>query len=186
MSPSITKKKQSNFPGTRGNEKSWYPSVRVCVVLCGSPIVSRSCESSGSSCWPLHQRWQGVTPTRRADVQPARALGDVRLFVQDAASVRVCVSFAVLSSHVHVILPLWPPATLSISLWLLQLVRPPAATEAGLVILHGMCIREGAHRGCVSISAAVKVSLAIFGESALIHQIYCLGVTISTGSLLYE
>lgn len=67
-----------------------YPSDRVCVVLCVSSIVSTSCESSGSSSWPLHQRWQGVAPTRRADVQPARSFRDVRLFVQEAVSVRVC------------------------------------------------------------------------------------------------
>lgn len=91
MSPSIRKKKkQSNFPETRGEEKTLYPSVRVRVVLCASPIVSRSCESSGSSCWPLHQHWQGVTPTRRADAQPAQAFRDVCLFVQEAVSVRMC------------------------------------------------------------------------------------------------
>lgn len=67
-----------------------YPSDRVCVVLCVSSIVSTSCESSGSSSWPLHQRWQGVAPTRRADVQPARSFRDVRLFVREAVSVRVC------------------------------------------------------------------------------------------------
>lgn len=88
MSPSIRGKKTSNSQAHVVKKRPF--SVRVCVVLCMYPIVSRSCESSGSSCWPLHRRWQGVTPTRRADVQPVRAFRDVRLFVQKEASVRVC------------------------------------------------------------------------------------------------
>lgn len=65
-----------------------YPSDRVCVVLCVSSIVSMSCESSGSSSWLLHRRWQGVAPMRRADVQPGRSFRDVRLFVREGACVR--------------------------------------------------------------------------------------------------
>lgn len=180
-SPSIRKKKNKvTSQGHVVKKRPCYPSVGVCVVLCVSPIVSRSCESSGSSCW------QGVTPTGRANVQPAQAFRDVRLFVQEATSVRVCCICGPIlprSRHLAFVTSCNP---LHLSLWLLQLVRPPAATEAGLVILHGLCIRKSAHRVCVNISATVRVSLAIFGESALIHQTYCLGVTISTGSLLYE
>lgn len=85
MSPSIREKKSRvTSQGHVVKKRPCYPSVGVCVVLCVSPIVSRSCESSGSSCW------QGVTPTRRANVQPAQAFRDVRLFVQEATSVRVC------------------------------------------------------------------------------------------------
>lgn len=95
------------------NEKRpCYVSNRVCVVLCVPLIVSASCESSDESLsWLLHRLWQNVTP---------------RIYLWEPLAVSSFMSvskwectwdgFVVVSSHVHVTLPLWPPATFCLSL----------------------------------------------------------------------
>lgn len=138
-------------------------------MLAAAPTLA-GCHPNEESCCATHLSLQGCPSFCPRGSQPARVL-HLRSYPRTFMSSCLC--------------DLLQPSP-SLSLWLLQLVRPPAANEAGLVMLHGLCVRKSAHRFCVSISAALRVSLAIFGESALIHQIYCLGVTISTSSLLYE
>lgn len=79
------------------NKRPCYPSDKVFVVLCVSPIVSASCESgSESSSWPPHRLWQDVPPTRRANVRVSLGL---------RGCPPLCLRVRVVSSHIHVSLP---------------------------------------------------------------------------------
>lgn len=135
------------------NKRPCYPSDRVCVVLCVSPIVSASCESgSESSSWPQHQLWQDVPPTRRADVCASvwvSAFRGVLLFVWEWGC--MCIAFLVVSSHVHVSLPLWPPATFCISLWLLRLHPSPVRLNLRPHHILSACACTYEHMYCMSV-----------------------------------
>lgn len=82
----------------------------------------------------------------------------------------VCVAFVVVSSHIHVSLPLWPLATFCISLWLLRLHPSPVnflVTSSAHVNEHmsirivclcvyvqqSECIPSYAHKGHLNVPA---------------------------------
>lgn len=172
------------------NRRPCYPSDRVCVVLCTFPIVSVSCESgSESSSRPPHKLWQDVPPTKRTDV-PAlvwvSAFRDVLLFVW--VWVCMCVAFVVVSSHIHVSLPLWPSATFCISLWLLLflllflcLLQREASWHPQRMCTH---IWPYVLYVCACMCIRVSVSPIIVAKGTLMYWLCCLGVTLSAGSCM--
>lgn len=173
------------------NKRLFYPSDRACVVLCLPPIVSASCESgSESSSWPPRQLWQDVPPTRRTDVHVSvrvLAYGGVLFFVWE--SVCMCSAFGLVSSHIHVSLPSWPPATFCISLLLLWLHPFPRSPQLE-VLTYPQCMHTliwgYVLYVCVCMCTTASVSQFIIAKGTLMYQLYCLGVTLSARSLLYE
>ena len=107
------------------NKGPCYPSDRVCVVLCMSPIVSASCESgSESSSWLPLRLWQDVPPTRRADVHASvwvLAFRGVLFFVWEWVCVRAE-------------LRLYPPT--STSACLCDLLQPSASLSGYCNFIH--------------------------------------------------
>lgn len=173
------------------NKRACYPCDWVCVVHCVSPIVSASCESGGkSSSWLLSQLWQDVLPPRRASVRatlPVLAFRGVLFFVWDW--VCMCAAFVVVSSHIHVSLPLWPPATFCISLWLLQLHPFPGSPQLEAPTYpQRMRVNIWAYVVYVCVCMCIRVSVypVIVANGTITYQLYCLGVTLSADSLLYE
>lgn len=161
------------------NKRPCYPSDRVCVVLCVSPIVSASCESGVESLsWPPNQLWQDVPLTRMC----------VRVSLGLRGCPPLCLS---VSEFACCILPHIRQFAFVNSCDLLHLSLVTAASS-----IPGSSQREAstahghAHVSICIVCQCVYICIKVYPYNIVAKgsfmQLYCPMVTLSAASLLYE
>ena len=158
------------------NKRPCYPSDRVCVVLCVSPIVSASCESGVESLsWPPYQLWQDVPLTRMCVCVSLGLRGCPPL----------CLSVSELACC---ILPHIRQFAFVTSCNLLHLSLVTAASSIpGSAQLEASTAHEHVSICIVCQCICIKVyPYNIVAKGSFMHQLYCPMVTLSAASLLYE